>query len=209
MRHSAATSAARQSAQAAARHGTRGVLPSTAEAAHEDATRAVATCSCSVRQAVVFCCKDVVLCCKDVVLWLQRWRAVFIRRWRRRRSSAPTGSTVKSSARTRTQARARLQQPSAVADAFGRHCCRWAIYARPREAAASVRRGSAALGHSLHRRYRMQRERDWQDALARDAHLYAIARQECAPISRSASSRLQHSGPARALAQCCTHRGTG
>ncbi len=28
----------------------------------------------------------------------------------------------------------------------------------------------------------MQRERDWQDALARDAHLYAIARQECAPL---------------------------
>jgi hypothetical protein len=48
----------------------------------------------------------------------------------------------------------------------------------------------------------MQRERDWQDALARDAHLYAIARQECAPLYTP--QRIQP--PAALLLACAGSR---
>jgi hypothetical protein len=208
MRHSAATSAARQSAQAAGRHGTRGALPSTAHRPRTRTPRAQWRRAAAGCGKLLCCVAKMVYCgCKDGVRYLlgdggegDRPRQPDLPRRAVRahahthRARAPAGNN-------------RRLPPTHFADtvAVGLLSMRG-----QRAAAASVRRGSAALGHSVHRRYRMQRERDWQDALARDAHLYAIARQECAPISRSASTRLQHSyWPARALAPCCTHRGIG
>ncbi len=49
--------------------------------------------------------------------------------------------------------------------------------------------------------YRMQRERDWQDALARDAQLYAIARQEYERQKEVERARYGGAGRVRARAR--------